>query len=107
MRKKRRFELNKYLKGVINFLAVLAFGFVGLLFSLNVLVFGFLFAPALMARGDGVLVLNSNWWVSFVPGTLPLFFILTTVCLAALSMYATIYWMKRIDIAKIIVAKKS
>lgn len=94
--------MNKYLKGLLNSIIGLAIGFVGLLFSLNILAMGYIFFPQVAIQVDQLMISNPIWWKDFIPGTLPLFFLLTIMGFSVLSMFITIKLMKKVDVEKIV-----
>ena len=96
--------MNKYLKGVLNCIIELAIGFVGLLFSLNILIAGFIFFPPIVILVDQVMLSNPVWWKDFVPGALPIFFIFTALSFSILSMFLTLKLINKFAIEKIIKA---
>lgn len=94
--------MNKYLRGTINILVGLAIGFVGLLFALNIQVGGYLFFPDIVMRVDSIIVPSlPAWWIGFVPGTIPLFFLITTLGFSIFIMFGVIKFIKKFDIEKI------
>ena len=98
--------MNKYLRGFINFIAKSVILFVGLAFGMNVLTFLFLFLPDLIIRVDEVLISNSAWWTSFVPGMLPLFSLFSIIAIAVLVIYKSYAFAKLFDVEKLIIEIK-
>lgn len=96
--------MNRYLKEFINSLFRLAIGFVGVLFSLNILVGGVLFLPEVMGKVSGYIVPGHTWWHGYIPGAMPMFFLITTTALYIFVMFLTIKTIKEFDI-EIIVKK--
>ena len=94
--------MKRYLKGFFNLIVKSVILFMGCTFALNVMVFGFLFLPDLMTKIDKYLILNQTWWSNFVPGMLPLFFILTIIMFAAFLAYKTVKFAQIIDIENVI-----
>jgi len=95
--------MNKYLKGFINSIIMLAIGFVGLLFSINVWLMGLLFFPEVATKVYGVLDSNPSWSIwNLFPGLIPLFYLLTMITLFLFILFKTIKLAKNFDIEKIV-----
>ena len=103
--------MHKYLKGPINSIIGLVILFVVALFVWNVIVAGFLFYPDVMTRVDEFAI-NApsglkHFFIYFVPGLLPLFYLLLTVFVIPMfCVFKTIKLVNKIDIEKAITATK-
>ena len=98
--------MGKYLVGFLNLIIVLAITFIGLLFSLNILVAGFIFFPYVVTGVDQYLISNPVpvWWTQFVPGALPTVFLLVVLYFTFFIMFKVIKLIKKVDVEKIISA---
>lgn len=106
--------MNKYLKGFLNSIIQLAIGFVGGLFSFNILAVGFIFFPDIVMRTDqalmGYLAISNvgvfegvlNGVVRFAFSCLPLCFILVMLSVCVSSLFFTIWLVQKVDIEEIV-----
>ena len=91
-----------FLKGLLNGIIKLCLLYVSIVFAWNVLAAGGIFFPYLVGEVDMFLSSHSGWWLSFVPGLLPVFFLVGVLCLAVWIISKTLSLLVGTDIVGII-----
>ena len=95
--------MRKYIKSLINGMIKVGCVLVGVLFSANITVAGFLFFPDVMTKVDRLLGDNPSGFAYIViPGTLPLCYVLAFISFAVYLLFLAIKISKTIDIQYIL-----